>query len=206
MPADAALVDLVEALRALPYGRPSERTVAGMLAEGRGTCSTKHAHLVTELEGSFPETEPVVVHRVYRVTRAQCAERFGPGAAAVVPEGGLVDVHRYVEATVSGQRIVLDVTFPGAPWDGSSSLPLACGSGDDLPVPAARTPTPSEATAAQATATAYGQRSVAVTRAPASAARIASAPLPVPARRALDGRGRPHDAARTRSAVSLPGR
>jgi hypothetical protein len=28
------------------YGRPSDRTVAGMLVEGRGTCSTKHLQRV----------------------------------------------------------------------------------------------------------------------------------------------------------------
>lgn len=40
---DAALLDLVEAVRALPYGRPTDRTVEGMLRERRGTCSTKHS-------------------------------------------------------------------------------------------------------------------------------------------------------------------
>jgi hypothetical protein len=50
-----------------------------------------------------------------------------------VPEDGLVDVHRYLTATVEGQRIVIDATFPGEPWDGCSSLPLACGPGRDYP-------------------------------------------------------------------------
>jgi hypothetical protein len=40
------LVDLVESVRAIPYGRPRSRTVEGMLREQRGTCSTKHLYLV----------------------------------------------------------------------------------------------------------------------------------------------------------------
>jgi len=40
--ANAPLIDLVEAVRALPYGRPSDRSVDGLLRERRGTCSTKH--------------------------------------------------------------------------------------------------------------------------------------------------------------------
>ncbi len=47
---DAPLLDLVEAVRALPYGRPQDRTVEGMLRERRGTCSTKHLFLARMLE------------------------------------------------------------------------------------------------------------------------------------------------------------
>ena len=44
-----------------------------------------------------------------------------------------VDVHRYLLIRVGGTQITLDVTFPdGEPWDGRSSLPLACGSGEDV--------------------------------------------------------------------------
>ncbi|HEX3608244.1 MAG TPA: hypothetical protein VHU14_01035 [Solirubrobacterales bacterium] len=38
----ASLLELVEAVRSLDYGRPSDRSVDGMLRERRGTCSTKH--------------------------------------------------------------------------------------------------------------------------------------------------------------------
>ena len=110
------LVDLVEWLRALPYERPSDRTVAGMLREGRGTCSTKHLYLHQQLRERFPGTEPQVVHRVYTAE----------------PEG-VVDVHRYVTAEIGGRRIPLDVTFPGEPWDGHSPMELACGPGADHP-------------------------------------------------------------------------
>jgi hypothetical protein len=64
----------VEEIRALPYGRPSDRTVEGMLRERRGTCSTKHLHLARVLadryltavvegrritiDATFPDGEP----------------------------------------------------------------------------------------------------------------------------------------------------
>jgi hypothetical protein len=129
------LVALVESVRAIPYGRPVDRSVDGMLRERRGTCTAKHLHLARELARRFPETEPEIVHRVYRIDRSAARERFGDAAAAAVPEEGLVDVHRYVRANVGGRRIDLDVTFPGQKaWDGHSPMPLACGPGEDLPV------------------------------------------------------------------------
>jgi hypothetical protein len=130
---DASLREIVEAVRAIPYGRPSERSVAGMLREGRGTCSAKHAYLRDLLAERFPETEPRIVHRVYRIDRDGARARFGPDAARAVPEAGLVDVHRYLTAVVDGRRIAIDATFPGEPWDGRSPMPLACGEGDDHP-------------------------------------------------------------------------
>ncbi len=128
------LVELVESVRQLPYGRPSDRSVAGMLREGRGTCSTKHLYLAGELQRRFPETTPRIVHRVYRLAADDARTLHGDAVAAVVPAEGVVDVHRYVTAIVGGTRVVLDVTFPGAPpWNGISSMPLACGPGDDHP-------------------------------------------------------------------------
>jgi hypothetical protein len=128
-----SLVDLVEAVRALPYGRPSDRTVEGMLREGRGTCFTKHLFLAWLIAERFPETEPLIVHRVYTLDRASARELFGAAVAETVPVGGLVDVHRYITLALGGQRIEIDATFPGPAWDGRSSLPLACGPGLDYP-------------------------------------------------------------------------
>ena len=129
--ADASLVALVEAIRALPYGRPSDHTVEAMLRERRGTCSTKHLFLAEVLSGRFPGTDPRIVHRVYRLDRASALEFFGAQVAASVPHDGLVDVHRYVTVVLDGRRVALDVTFPGERWDGRSPLPLACSQGDD---------------------------------------------------------------------------
>ncbi|MGH2904153.1 MAG: hypothetical protein ACRDK7_11305 [Solirubrobacteraceae bacterium] len=129
----ASLIDLVEAVRALPYGRPSDRTVEGMLRERRGTCSTKHLFLAEALAEHFPETEPLIVHRVYTLDRARARVLFGPTVARTVPEDGLTDVHRYITIMLKGQRVQIDATFPGSSWDGRSKLPLACGPGRDQP-------------------------------------------------------------------------
>jgi orotate phosphoribosyltransferase len=130
---DCSLVELVERVRALAYERPSERTVEAMLRERRGTCSTKHLFLARVLSERLPETEPQIVHRVYRLDGALAECLFGESVARVVPADGLVDVHRYLMITLDGQRITVDATLAGAPWDGQSSLPLACGQGDDFP-------------------------------------------------------------------------
>ncbi len=129
----SSLVELVETVRALPYGRPSVRTVEGMLREHRGTCSTKHLLLASLLTERFPGTKPLIVHRVYSLDRVRARELFGGTVAAVVPDEGLVDVHRYLTAVVDGRRVEIDATFSGSPWDGRSPLPLACGPGRDYP-------------------------------------------------------------------------
>lgn len=130
---DSSLIELVEAVRSLDYGRPSDRTVEAMLGERRGTCSTKHLFLAEALAERFTGTEPQIVHRVYRLGRDRAEELFGAGVTTAVPSTGLVDVHRYLTATVDGRRIVIDATFPGPAWDGHSPMPLACGPGRDYP-------------------------------------------------------------------------
>jgi hypothetical protein len=129
----SSLIELVEAVRALDYGRPRDRSVDGMVRERRGTCSTKHLYLARVLTERFPETQPQIMHRVYRLDRAKAAALFGSNVAAFVPDAGVVDVHRYLRATVEGRRIVIDATFPGAAWNGCSSMALACGPGRDYP-------------------------------------------------------------------------
>jgi 8-oxo-dGTP pyrophosphatase MutT (NUDIX family) len=127
------LVDMVEMVRRLPYGRPRNRTVEGMIRERRGTCSTKHLFLAKALAERLPETDPLIVHRVYTLDRARARELFGAAVAETVPADGLVDVHRYITVALEGRRIEIDATFPGPAWDGRSPLPLACGPGQDYP-------------------------------------------------------------------------
>jgi hypothetical protein len=122
---------LVEAVRRIPYGRPSDRTVQGMLREQRGTCSTKHLFLAEVLAERFPETEPVIVHRVYALDRSRAHELFGAAVAQALPEDGLIDVHRYLTVVVDRQRVTVDATFPGPPWSGTCSMQLACSEGPD---------------------------------------------------------------------------
>ncbi len=128
-----SIIELVERVRAIPYGRPSDRTVQGMLREQRGTCSTKHLYLAQQLAQRFPATEPEIIHRVYRLDRDRARTLFGEKIAQTIPTDGLIDVHRYLTIELEGQRLAVDATFPGAPWDGRSPMPLACGPGEDIP-------------------------------------------------------------------------
>lgn len=133
LPDRPSLWELVEGVREIPYGRPAERTPEGVVQEWRGTCSTKHA-LLAELLADRPEFELRFVHRVYRIDRDEATERFGEGAAERVPDTGLVDVHTYATLLIEGDRVSIDVTFPGPLWDGRSDMEIAAGKGKDYPV------------------------------------------------------------------------
>jgi hypothetical protein len=134
LPGDASLGQVVDAVHAIPYGRPGSRTAEGVIHEWKGTCSTKHALLARLLRERWPESQPVLVHRVYRVSRRSVLQRYGGVAAGAVPEGGMTDVHRYLVILLAGQKVRIDVTFPGdQAWDGHRSMGLACGEGRDFP-------------------------------------------------------------------------
>jgi hypothetical protein len=49
LPGDAWLCQVVNAVQAIPYGRPRSRTAGGVISEWNGTCSTKHALLAQVL-------------------------------------------------------------------------------------------------------------------------------------------------------------
>ena len=94
-------------LQALPYGRTKDRAdFRGVLREGRGTCSTKHA-LLAALAGE--QRVPIVLTLgIYMMH-----ERNTPGVGAVLASHGLAAVpeaHCYL--TYEGRRI--DVTRTGA--------------------------------------------------------------------------------------------
>jgi hypothetical protein len=134
LPGDALLCQVVNAVQAIPYGRPGARTAEGVIVEWKGTCSTKHALLAQLLRERWPELQPRLIHRVYRVSRSSVLQQHGRGAAAAVPEGGLTDVHRYLVIILAGQEVTIDIPFPGdQAWDGHRSMCLACGAGHDFP-------------------------------------------------------------------------
>jgi hypothetical protein len=131
---DASLCQVVNAVQAIAYGRPEVRTAEGVIGAWTGTCSTKHALLAQLLHERWPEVQPRLVHRVYRVSRGSVLQRHGGLAARVVPEGGLTDVHRYLVIILAGREVTIDITFPGdQAWDGHRSMCLACGDGHDFP-------------------------------------------------------------------------
>jgi hypothetical protein len=136
---DAGLREVVEALRQVPFGRPAARTPEGVVAEWRGTCSTKHALLAAIAAHRFPDAEVRLRHRVYQLTPESARRLFGDEIARQVPQDGLTDVHTYATAIAGGGRITrgrrvqLDVSFRGEAWDGRSDMLLSCGEGiDDL--------------------------------------------------------------------------
>ena len=125
-------VDVVEAIRALPYGRPSSRTVEAAVSDWRASCSMKHALLARFVGARWPDVAVRLVHRVYRLLPDAAAETFGEAIAEHVPREGIVDVHTYAVLAVDGRPVRVDVTFPGPAWDGRSDMPLACAEGADV--------------------------------------------------------------------------
>jgi hypothetical protein len=103
-----------------------------VVSEWRGTCSTKHALLAELAATRWPELEPLIVHRIYRLTPDLARSLFGARAAAAVPAEGLTDVHSYVTLLVNGRRVKVDATIPGPNWDGRSDMRLACADGLDV--------------------------------------------------------------------------
>lgn len=129
---EASMVELVEAIRALPPGGPPGQTPEGMLREGRGTSAAKHRFLAEVLARRFPATRPRIVHRIHRLTPELARSLYGEGVAQAVPAAGLTAVHRYLTLELDGRRVAVDATVRGAPWDGRSELPPACGPGRDV--------------------------------------------------------------------------
>jgi hypothetical protein len=122
LPGGASLCQVVNAVHAIPYGRPGSRTAEGVIDEWRGTCSTKHALLARLLREQWPQSQPRLVHRVYRVSRSSVLQRYGGAAASAVPRGGLTDVHRYLVIILAGQEVTIDITFPGEPGLGRAPV------------------------------------------------------------------------------------
>ncbi len=126
---------LAVAISRIPYGRPSDLSPHGVVADWRGTCSTKHLLFQAMAEVCEPAATVDLVHRVYRVSPDEAEVRWGPVVGASVPPDGLVDVHTFARlgGNASASPLTVDVTFPIAPWDGRTPLPIACNPGDDIP-------------------------------------------------------------------------
>lgn len=126
---EATPLEIIEAVRAIPHGRPRDRSAGGVVEDWRGTCSTKHL-LLRKL---LPQFDIRFVHRVFRLTPEAAREWLGDDVARVVPPEGMIDVHTYATAEVDGRRVNVDVTFPtGMPWDGRSDMPIPFRDGEDV--------------------------------------------------------------------------
>jgi orotate phosphoribosyltransferase len=84
---ETSLIDLVEAVRALAYGRPSERTVDAMLRERRGTCSTKHLFLARALSARTLLSGHAIRRQSPLCIR--CGNEWRSEATGTLPAGGL---------------------------------------------------------------------------------------------------------------------
>lgn len=121
-------------MRALPsavraIGRPRGCCVSVAAPALRSTCSSPVGWCQW-----FPETEPQIVRRVYRLDRAGVLERYRKQVAQTVPEYGVVGGRPQIsDDSLAGRRITIDATFPGPRWDGRSPLPVACWPGQDHP-------------------------------------------------------------------------
>jgi hypothetical protein len=125
---DVTGLDFVEStvlISRLPYRRPTERSPAGVLAEGCGTCSTKHMLLAALARENWPEHNVTLWHRVYEVSPEVARTMWGAEVARIVPVDGLVDVHTFATIQVRGARVLVDATFPVEQWDGVSDMTLA---------------------------------------------------------------------------------
>lgn len=130
---DLDVVGTVEAVSQIPYGRPAELSPEGVLADWRGTCSTKHMLLARLIGEAWPELPFSLWHRVYTVNQNWAISRWGPAVAETIPPEGLVDVHTFARVTLDAFELVIDVTFPVETWDGRSDMAVACGPGADQP-------------------------------------------------------------------------
>ena len=94
----------MEAVRGLDYGRPSDRSVEGMLRERRGTCSTKHLFLAQVLAERFPALQRealgrVVEERLDQLTQHPLAVEL-PGVVSPVDDG--IDLESSCENGICG--------------------------------------------------------------------------------------------------------
>ena len=136
--ATRAAVDIVDLASAavtisrIPYGRSSSASPEAVIAEWRGTCTTKHlllAAVATEVDTTAAMR---LVHRVYRLSHEDAAARWGGDVASTVPNSGLIDVHTYAQLRREDRVIPVDVTFPLEDWDGKAPTLLACMAGRDF--------------------------------------------------------------------------
>lgn len=122
------LRDVVNAIRAIPHGRPRKRSASGVVEDWRGTCSTK----LLLLRAVFPDLPIRFYNRVFRLSREAARERLGPQVASVVPAEGMIDVHTFARVRVGTEWVRIDLAFPGELWDGSSDMSDPWGEGEDF--------------------------------------------------------------------------
>jgi hypothetical protein len=123
---DPTFVEVVNAIKSIPHGRPRDRSARGVVEDWRGTCSTKLL-LLREL---YPDVPMRFFNRVFRLTPDAALTHLGPEAADAVPPEGLIDVHTF--ARVGEDQLLVDLSLPGEGWDGTGDMAVAWGEGEDF--------------------------------------------------------------------------
>lgn len=82
----STFAELTERVRAVPYGRPASTLSIAVLAENRGTCSSKH-RLLAEVAHECGHTEVTLVVGIYEMS-----EQNTPGVGMVLNAAGLTSI------------------------------------------------------------------------------------------------------------------
>lgn len=120
--------DIINAIKAIPHGRPRERSAQGVVQGWRGTCSTK----LLLLREMCPRLPMRMYNRVFLLTPEAARQHMGDDVANVIPPGGTTDVHTYAKIHHDNRWVLIDLTFPGERWDGHSDMKLPWGEGKDF--------------------------------------------------------------------------
>jgi hypothetical protein len=105
-------VALFHAVRRLPYRSTGDRSLAGILAQRAGSCSSKHILLAALLRRHGIVARVVLAEGDFAAPLA--ATRGVPQAVVAAAVGGIPDIHNVVRAVIGGRVLVLDATWHDA--------------------------------------------------------------------------------------------
>jgi hypothetical protein len=120
--------DVINTIKAIPHGRPRERSAHGVVQDWRGTCSTK----LLLLREICPDLPMRLYNRVFLLTPETARERLGDDVAQVIPPRGTIDVHTFAKIHHDKRWVLIDLTFPGELWDGHHDMELPWPEGQDF--------------------------------------------------------------------------
>jgi hypothetical protein len=127
------LVDLFQTVRQLPHHSSGDRSIAGILASGRGSCSSKHILLAALLNRIDIRADVELVQGDF-ATPLRSARNIPPVLSAAAQQG-VPDIHNVVRAWIDGVPVVLDATWHDAvkpygfrvndSWNGAGDTEIA---------------------------------------------------------------------------------
>lgn len=106
------MVEVFHAVRRLPYHSSGDRSLAGILASGRGSCSSKHVLLAALLNRIGVRADVELVRGDFAAPLR--AARNIPQSLSAAAQAGVPDVHNVVRAWGEGGSVILDATWHDA--------------------------------------------------------------------------------------------